>query len=106
MRRKREKGTPEDDIVLVHPFLRNIGRVMKEKMNEAQRNLTILILPAWRGQTWTPLLQPGHLTKTLGTFQECMTPGTKMIREGWKLFPGEVISVKLERKILQEKTSS
>ncbi|KAH7823731.1 uncharacterized protein MONOS_10805 [Monocercomonoides exilis] len=103
---KREKETPENEIVLVHPFLRSIGRTLKEKMNEAQRELTILILPAWRGRTWTPLLQPGHLIKTLGTFQECMIPGAKMRMEGWKLPPGDVISIILETKISQEGTSS
>ncbi|KAH7818726.1 uncharacterized protein MONOS_16341 [Monocercomonoides exilis] len=103
---EREREMRENEIVLVHPFLRNIGRTLKEKMKEAQRELTILILPAWRWQTWTPLLQPGHLIKTLGTFQECMIQGARMRREGWKLPPGEVICVTLEKRIYKEGTSS
>ncbi|KAH7826663.1 uncharacterized protein MONOS_10849 [Monocercomonoides exilis] len=103
---ERERKTQGKEVVLVHSFLRNIGRTLIEKMNEARRNLKILILPAWLGQTWILLLQPGHSIKTLGTFQDCMIPGAKMRREGWKQPPGEVISVTLEKRIYKEGTSS
>ncbi|KAH7823693.1 uncharacterized protein MONOS_5591 [Monocercomonoides exilis] len=93
---EREREIQGNDEAFINPFLTNIGRVLKEKMKETRRDLTILILPAWRGQSWTLLLQPGHSTKTLGTYQECMIPGAKMRREGWKLPPGEVICVTLE----------
>ncbi|KAH7821206.1 uncharacterized protein MONOS_12872 [Monocercomonoides exilis] len=87
LKMNRKKELLENDVVLIHPFLRNIGRTLKEKMKEAQSELTILILLAWRGQTWTPLLQPGHSIMTLGTFQECMIPGAKMRKEDWKKPP-------------------
>jgi ribonuclease HI len=80
-----------DEVVLLHPPPTLIMQTIQKAI--AEQATGVLIVPDWRGQTWSPLLaQLSETQTTLGPYLTTMIRTEAMERKGWLLPPGNVIA--------------
>jgi hypothetical protein len=78
---------------LLHPPIPLLIRCLEKVCRE--HATAVLVLPAWRGQLWTPLLRSlmtGQMV-TLGKADRVLQMGPKMQKKGAKLPPGTMMAV-------------
>jgi hypothetical protein len=74
---------------LIHPPIPLIFRCLRKVEEEQVRG--VMIVPAWRGQPWTNLLQRMTIKKMiLGDSNKILQPGKLMRRYGTQLPPGRL----------------
>jgi ribonuclease HI len=94
-----------NEVVLLHPppayILRTLEKVARE------RPTGILLLPSWKGQSWSPILKSMQMKSVdLGSYQTT-TRRTKQMRDkGWLLPPGNLVAYGLGTKTTKGRSSS
>jgi ribonuclease HI len=81
---------------LMHPPIPLLTRCL-EKVSREHAS-AVLVLPAWRGQLWTPMLQKLRVGPAviLGAAEKILQMGPKMLKKGAKLPPGKMMAVMIQ----------
>jgi hypothetical protein len=73
----------------IHPPIPLILRCLRKVEDETVKG--VILLPLWRGQSWSTLLARMTVRRTfLGKAQEILTPGKWMRKTGSQLPPGDM----------------
>jgi ribonuclease HI len=87
-----------DRTLWLHPPIVLIGAALKKLLQEGAR--AILITPDWSGQTWSySLAQIATQSISLGSYDDCMDPGRKLLARRWKLPPGHAVAHSLDTRM-------
>jgi ribonuclease HI len=94
-----------EETVLLHPpptlILRTLQKITRE------RPAGLLLLPSWRGQSWTPLLMDLKMKSVdLGSYQTAARRTKRMTERGWLLPPGNLIAFTMDTKTTEGRSSS
>jgi hypothetical protein len=95
-----------EEAVLLHPPPTLILRTLRKLMRERPIGL-LLLLPSWRGQSWTPLLKELKLKSLdLGSYQTAVRRTRMMTERGWLLPPGNLIAFTMDTRTTEGRSSS
>jgi ribonuclease HI len=93
------------EVVLLHPPPTLILRTLRKLMRERPAGW-LLLLPSWRGQSWTPMLKDlNATTRDLGSYQTAAKRTRMMTERGWLLPPGNLLALTMDTKMTGGRSS-